>query len=72
MGKHQYRKEVRELVDFALKLGFEDLGIIGSGHVLLRHGNGSVTLSATPSRRSSALNAKAQIRAVAQGRHLNK
>jgi predicted RNA binding protein YcfA (HicA-like mRNA interferase family) len=70
MGKHQYRKEVRELVAFAEKLGFVDHGLRGSGHILLKHPNGTVTLAATPSRPSSTRNSLSDIKAVAAGRYL--
>lgn len=72
MGSGNYRKEVRELIDYAKKLGFRDCGVNGSGHIRLQHENGSVTLSRSPSKPTATSNAKAQIKAVAEGRRLRR
>lgn len=44
MGTHNAtRKQIKELVKFAEALGFFEAGFTGTGHIKLRHPNGSQT-----------------------------
>lgn len=64
------RKEQRELVDIAARLGFKYVGLDGGGHIELKHENGThVTLAATPSEYRGRANAIALLERIA-GRKL--
>lgn len=64
----QYRKEVREVIEYAETRGWECEGLGRSGHIKLRHPSGGmVAVSATPSSQGFTKAAKASIRRAEKG-----
>lgn len=60
------RKAVKELIDWAERIGFINEGLDGNGHYKLRHSNGfTYSVGATPSDHRAQLNAKSDLRRLA-------
>jgi len=68
MGR--YRKDVGELIRFAVEHGFTEDGMNGRGHWRLRHTSGAtLVVPGTPSRGRWRQNAEADIRRIEENRH---
>jgi hypothetical protein len=65
MGKQRFKRETRELLEYAEKHRFEFAGYCGSGHIRIRHEDGTVlTISSTPSDWRGDRNKRSDIRRV--------
>lgn len=68
MSGLRLKRGARELLAFAIGLGFVFVRFTGSGHLLIRHENGeTLTISCTPSDRRGDAIKKSEMRRVARG-----